>query len=144
MKNDEQKNFRKPGYNTAEGDFYKKIKDLRREYKNNLTQAEEHLWQKLRRNEAGYKIRRQHIVAHYIADFICLPLMLIIEIDGPVHNKQKEKDAERTENLKALGYKVIRYANDEVENNIETVVERIKEELRQREIEIKLTNNVNK
>ena len=136
MKSDEQKNFRKPGYHTAEGDFYRKIKELRREYKNNLTPAEEDLWQRLRRNETGNRIRRQHIVSHYIADFIILPLMLIIEIDGPVHKKQKERDADRTGNLEGLGYKVIRFTNDEIENNVEQVVEKIKKEIIKRENEI--------
>ena len=69
---------------------------------NQPTHAEIMLWKYLRNNQTGYKFRRQHVIGKYIADFVCLPKKLIIEIDGKIHLKQQEEDANRTDDLNAL------------------------------------------
>ena len=119
----------KEGWNTADSRIYSSIAGFRKELKNNLTKAEDILWQKIRRNSLGVKIRRQHVVGRYIADFICLSHNLIIEVDGKIHEQQKEQDRERTEYLNDRGFRVIRFTNEDIETNIDAVVEKIKTEL---------------
>lgn len=79
----------------------------------------------------GYKFRRQHIIDQFIVDFVCLKQNLIIEVDGKFHYEadQIKKDKTRTEILETYGFKVIRFENKEVLGNIETVLEKISEEL---------------
>lgn len=76
---------------------------------------------------AGFKFRRQHPISLYIADFYCHKLKLIIEIDGGYHftKEQIPKDEERTEILEFNGIRVIRFSNDEVLLNIDTVLKEI-------------------
>jgi len=97
--------------------------------KHRPTQAEELLWKYLRNKRTGYKIRRQHIIGKFVADFVCLPKKLIIEVDGKIHEKQKEQDKHGTEVLNQLGYKVIRFSNEEVLNDPEGVFQKIRVEL---------------
>ncbi len=92
----------------------------------NMTEAEERLWYYLRKNQLkGYKFRRQHPIKYFIADFYCHQARLVIEVDGEIHNTQKEYDAGRTYELEELGIIVIRFTNAEVFNNIEKVIEKI-------------------
>ena len=80
-----------------------------------MTPAEERLWQSLRgRHVSDLKFRRQHPLGPYIVDFCCPEIRLVIEIDGEVHETQKEYDAGRTETLQHFGYRVVRFTNDEV------------------------------
>jgi hypothetical protein len=78
---------------------------------------------------AGYKFRRQHPIGNFIADFYCHALKLIVEVDGEVHNslESKEYDTQRTSELQDLGVKVIRFTNEEIEQNIEMVIAKIKD-----------------
>jgi 5-methyltetrahydrofolate--homocysteine methyltransferase len=80
----------------------------------------------------GYKFRRQHALGQYIADFICLPARLVIELDGDTHgNDERQRlDAIRTETIERAGYRVIRFWNDEVFNNADGVIEEITNALR--------------
>ena len=87
------------------------------------------IWECLRNKKTGHNIRRQHIIGNFITDFVCLPKKLIIEIDGKIHLKQKEYDELRTFRLNELGFEVIRFTNEQVFNNPELVVSKIKEEL---------------
>jgi very-short-patch-repair endonuclease len=68
---------------------------------------------------AGLKFRRQHVVGNYIADFVCLPARLIIEVDGDTHGDDAAqiRDAKRTEDIEACGYRVIRFWDDHVLND---------------------------
>jgi very-short-patch-repair endonuclease len=77
----------------------------------------------------GVKFRRQHIIGNFIPDFVCLTCKLIIEVDGEIHNFQKEYDNGRTFLLKEEGFRIIRFKNEEVLQNIELVVEKIKENI---------------
>ena len=94
----------------------------------NMTEPEKKLWERLSKNQIeGLKFRRQHPILFYIADFYCHALHLIIEIDGGYHDtiEQKVKDDERTEHLKSNGITLIRFANEEVLNNMDGVIEEI-------------------
>jgi very-short-patch-repair endonuclease len=80
-----------------------------------MTDAERLLWSRLKRRQiAGRKFRRQHIVGRYIADFACLDAKLIVELDGGQHISQAAYDAERTAWLEEQGFQVLRFWNDDV------------------------------
>ena len=117
----------KHGYITANPLSYNIIKQIRDELKKNPTEAEIIIWEYLKNKKTGHKIRRQHIVDNFIADFICLPKKLIIEIDGKIHKFQKEYDQMRTERLTELGFQIIRYTNDEVKTDPIKVYTQIKQ-----------------
>lgn len=105
---------KKPGYNTANPNTYKYIKEIRTELKNKPTPAEMIMWEHLRNKKTGHKIRRQHVIHNFIPDFVCLRKRTVIEIDGKIHLQQKEYDDFRTGILNILGYDVIRFTNEEV------------------------------
>ncbi len=93
------------------------------------TAAEELLWKRLRKQALGVRFRRQQVVDRFIVDFCCLEARLIVEVDGPVHERQSERDAERDAVLRGSGFRMLRIANDDVENRIEMVVAAIREAL---------------
>jgi very-short-patch-repair endonuclease len=112
----------------APPDSFAKAKFLR----DNMTDAEKLLWEKLKNNQLkGFKFRRQHPIHIYIVDFYCHKLKLVIEIDGGYHdsNDQKILDSERSEILKFQELEIIRFTNDEVLGNIEFVIRKIEEKL---------------
>ena len=86
-------------HRTAYPDTYPILKEFARSNRKEATLYEDMLWQELRRNQCGVRFRRQHSIGDYIADFACLPLKLIIEVDGGYHDnpKQQEADAMRTQ-----------------------------------------------
>jgi very-short-patch-repair endonuclease len=86
------------------------------------TPAEHKLWSRIRNDQLGVTFRRQHAVGSYIPDFCSPKAKLIIELDGSQHIEQAEYDRERTNDLEAQGYQVIRFWNHDVMNNIEAVV----------------------
>jgi very-short-patch-repair endonuclease len=90
------------------------------------TIAEARLWQGLRRDGLGVKVRRQHPIGPFIADFCVLQRRLIIEIDGGVHHSQTERDNERTVFLEAAGYKILRFTNEQVMHDIEDVLAQLR------------------
>ena len=104
------------------------LKERSREHRKDPTKAEEVLWQAIRNSKLGYKFRRQHAIHIYIADFVCLDKKLIVEVDGGYHQDENQQyiDAQRTHDLNALGFTVIRFTNDEVLSGLENVVEKIK------------------
>ena len=92
----------------------------------NLTDVEFLLWQRLRNRQIlNCKFRRQFPIAPYIVDFCCLDLKLIIELDGSQHFEQSQYDSERNSYLAKRGFKVIRFWNNEVMENIEGVLTKI-------------------
>jgi len=92
------------------------------ELRKELTPAERKLWALIRNDQLGVNFRRQHAVGNYIPDFVCIEKKLIIELDGSQHLEQQEYDEERTKFLNSLGYKVIRFWNNDVMNNIDGVI----------------------
>ena len=89
----------------------------------NQTEAENRLWQVLRAHRLNdFHFRRQHAIGPYIVDFCSPKHKIIIEIDGGQHLKQQAYDAERTVFLEAKGYRVLRFWNNEVMENLDGVV----------------------
>ncbi|KRB88569.1 endonuclease domain-containing protein [Noviherbaspirillum sp. Root189] len=79
-----------------------------------MTDAELHLWQRLRGKQLGVKFRRQHPFEKYVLDFVCLERMVIVEVDGSQHAENQQYDDARSEKLKFAGYIVLRFWNNEV------------------------------
>ncbi|HBR81013.1 MAG: Valine-tRNA ligase [Candidatus Uhrbacteria bacterium GW2011_GWE2_45_35] len=107
-------------------------KNVRQFLRRNQTDAEAILWQYLRRKETGEKIVRQYGIENYVVDFCRRSKKLIIEIDGEIHNEKDvaENDKLRTQDLENLGYKIIRFTNQEVLNDLESVINKIKTSLK--------------
>lgn len=95
----------------------------------NMTEAEKMLWNRLNKSQLGVRFKAQHPIDIFIADFYCHRHKLVIELDGGIHEKQQEYDEWRTDELKYLGIKVIRFTNNEVFKDIDGVVEKIKSAL---------------
>ncbi|MBL7164110.1 MAG: endonuclease domain-containing protein [Anaerolineales bacterium] len=105
----------------------KRARELRQE----MTPAEHRLWSQLRANRmAGWHFRRQQIIDGFIVDFYCHKAGLVIEVDGPIHQKQKVEDAERAEVLSARGLRILRFTNREVMNNLRQVLQTILDTLK--------------
>jgi len=90
------------------------------------TLAERILWKELSNRQLnGLKFRFQHPVSSFIADFYCPEHRLIIELDGAIHNQQTDYDQARTEKLQQLGYRVLRFRNPEITQNLAEVLQKI-------------------
>jgi very-short-patch-repair endonuclease len=97
-----------------------------KELRNNPTEAERILWQHLRlRQFGGYKFRRQQPLGNNIVDFVCLGKRLVVEVDGGQHNFQHSYDERRDAWLEQQGFRVLRFWNNEVLQNVEGVKEAI-------------------
>ena len=102
------------------------IRQRARELRQEMTPAEKILWEQLRnRKLAGFKFRRQQPIDRFIVDFYCAECKLVIEVDGDIHDLQPARDATRTEKLEQLGYCLIRFRNEQVLNQLNTVLETI-------------------
>jgi len=100
------------------------------ELRKELTPAESKLWAHLRGNKLnGVSFRRQHAIGNYIVDFVSIKKKLVIELDGSQHLEQEAYDIERTRYLESQGYKIIRFWNNQVENEIEGVIRAIQHSL---------------
>ena len=97
--------------------------------RNNLTEAEKHLWHELRRWNLEVKFRRQAIIGQYIVDFVCYEKRLIIEVDGGQH-AENQKDKIRDQWLRNQGFEILRFWNNEVLGNLDGVFQKIEECLR--------------
>jgi len=109
----------------ARPSVFEKAKELRK----NMTDAEKQLWDRINRNQLGVRFKAQHPIYKFVVDFYCHKYKLVIEIDGEIHNFQKQEDEGREEELKRLGLKIIRFTNDEVKEDLDRVVDEIKKEL---------------
>ncbi|MEQ9467853.1 MAG: class I tRNA ligase family protein [Ekhidna sp.] len=118
-------------WKTANPVLAKKLIEFARGNRKNSTPEEDILWQKLRNKKLGYKVRRQHPVGDFIADFIFLKEKLIVEVDGPYHDQeeQRELDLARKEYLESLGYQILVVKNEAVNENLSKVLSRIKSTL---------------
>ncbi|MBK6645176.1 MAG: DUF559 domain-containing protein [Anaerolineales bacterium] len=99
-----------------------RAKELRRD----MTPAEKILWEELRANKLGIHFRRQQIIAGFIVDFYCHKSALVVEVDGDVHDLQKEEDERREKVLAEMGLRIVRFRNDEVVRDVSAVVGRIR------------------
>jgi very-short-patch-repair endonuclease len=118
-----------PGKNLMPGDHLitgqhisPELKVRSGELRRTMTPTEQKLWQRLRANRKGFHFRRQQIIAGYIVDFYCHAVRLVVEVDGGIHLEQEAYDQERDASLSALGLKVLRFSNTEVERQMDTVL----------------------
>jgi leucyl-tRNA synthetase len=121
-----------PHYYTTSPEQWKILSEFAKENRKNATEAEDALWQELRnRNIDNCKFRRQHPIAGFIPDFVCLEKKLIIEIDGEYHNEegQQKYDEARTQWLIEHQYQLIRFTNEEVLHQLPTVIQKIQDKL---------------
>jgi very-short-patch-repair endonuclease len=118
---------------TADKKQYGKLelKARARGMRHEATPAEEKLWQHLCGGQMGVKSRRQHSIDRYIADFVCLSHKLIVELDGAGHLEpdQADYDSGRSALLSELGYRVLRFSNEQALNQTETTLAAIKASL---------------
>src|SRR5258708_3992831 len=106
--------------------LWEKLKPLAREKRNEQTPAEYHLWQAIRNRQLeGAKFRRQHTIERFIADFFCAEAKLVIELDGAIHQYTTVEDSVRQEFLESIGLRVLRFTNEEVLSQLESVIARI-------------------
>ncbi|WP_225975535.1 chorismate synthase [Panacibacter ginsenosidivorans] len=124
-----------PGYMTASPEQWNYLIAYARENRKNQTKAEDIMWQQLRnRNIEDQKFRRQHPIAGYIPDFVCLDKKIIVEIDGEYHNTEEQIkfDSMRMQWLNEFGYSMVKITNDEVQNSLQEVINRIKQAIQER------------
>lgn len=86
------------------------------------TPAERKLWSRIRNGQLGATFRRQHAIGNFVPDFVCIEKKLILELDGSQHLEQQEYDDDRTKYLESEGYKVIRFWNNDVMKNLDSVI----------------------
>jgi very-short-patch-repair endonuclease len=99
-----------------------------RQLRKNMTPSEKRLWERLRgRRLNGLKFRRQAPIGPFVADFYHAETRLVIEIDGGIHTLRIESDELRTKRFQEFGYTVIRFKNEELERDIDSVLNRIME-----------------
>lgn len=113
--------------------LWEKLKPLARQMRREPTPAENALWQRLRRQAvAGAKFRRQQPIDRFIVDFYCAETLLVIEVDGPIHQYTVEEDAIRQKFLESLGLEVLRFLNIEVFESVDVVLAQIAAKLQER------------
>ena len=119
-----------PNYMTGGNNSHLLINEAKRMRKE-PTETENILWQKLRNNNLGDKFRRQHLIDDFIVDFVCLSKKLVVEVDGGYHStsEQKEYDEQRTIILNKKGFSLIRFTNQEVLEDLKSVLQKIKTKL---------------
>jgi very-short-patch-repair endonuclease len=105
----------------------KDYKKFRKDLRSNATSQEIILWSRLRKSQLGYKFRRQHSIGKYIVDFYCPGKKLIIEVDGGQHNEEniRKYDENRTKYFESLNLKVLRFWDNDINNNLSSVVSEI-------------------
>ena len=103
----------------------KQNRHFRSELRNNLTEPEKILWQRIRSKQLGTKFRRQHGIGDYIVDFYCPEKRLVIELDGDSHynTDTQEHDRKRDDFMRSLGLQVIRFTNQDIMKNLDAVLE---------------------
>ena len=94
-----------------------------RNLRRNASKTERKLWPHLRASQLGAPFRRQHAIARYFVDYCCVPLQLVIEVDGPLHDAPR--DSTRDFHLNQQGFDVLRFSVQEVDENLEGVVSTI-------------------
>ena len=101
-----------------------------RELRRSATESEKRLWSELRnRRLQGFKFRRQMWIGSFIADFCCMEAKLVVEVDGSQHQQRTERDRLRAAALAKEGYRVLRFWNNEVMEELEGVLTAIRAEL---------------
>lgn len=112
-------------FNEANPDVYILLKEYARQNRNNMTLAESVLWEHLRLGRTGHRFLRQYIIGDYIVDFVSRDAGLIVEVDGAYHSepRQAADDDIRQRWLESKGYHVLRFTNEEVLFDVQTVLD---------------------
>lgn len=109
------------------------VLELAKSLRNNTTYPEKLLWEKLSCKEiCGVRFRRQLPISFFIADFYCHEALLVVEVDGEIHDYNFDYDDGRSAIMEKYGIKVIRFSNFEVENKIDEVILKITNEIKER------------
>ena len=106
-----------------------RLTTIARKLRKDATNAERRLWQRLRREQVeGCKFRRQVVLSGFIVDFACYEAQLVVEVDGATHSTDAEiaRDATRDAVVRAQGYAILRFTNDEVYHNLDGVLETVR------------------
>ncbi|MHB8624601.1 MAG: DUF559 domain-containing protein [Aggregatilineales bacterium] len=104
----------------------RKMQEVARQFRKSPTPAEDKLWQSLRKEQLGVKFRRQMPIGPFVADFYCSAARLVVEVDGPIHDSQRQADQQRQAMIESLGIQVIRFTNDQVTSALPSVLESIR------------------
>ena len=113
-------------------EYNRKLKSVSRKLRKDLTPTERALWSKIRKKQLNnFQFYRQKTIGDYIVDFFCPKSKLIIEIDGGQHHESEQiaKDELRTKYLKSKGFRVLRFTNIEILQNLDSVINKILEEI---------------
>jgi len=108
-------------------DYNRKLKERSRKLRQESALSEVLLWNQLKARKFGFQFFRQKPIGNYIVDFYCPDLKLVIEIDGSSHNSKLEYDRFRDECMKISGLNVMRFADSDVRNNLDSVLRSIAE-----------------
>ena len=115
-------------------EFKRRPTPLAKRLRNNATDAERHLWRHISRRQLdGHKFSRQMPIGPFICDFLCREARLVIEVDGGQHDARQPSDRRRTERIESEGYRVLRFWNNDVLENIDGVLIRIAKALEPQE-----------
>lgn len=115
--------------------YLKELRSLAKENRKKPTEAEEIVWEIIRKRILGYKFTRQKPIARFIVDFYCSKLLLVLEVDGEIHQKSLEKDRGRDEILEAMGIKTFRFRNSEIIGKENEFRRKLKDIIAERSIE---------
>jgi very-short-patch-repair endonuclease len=108
----------------------KDLTNIARGLRRNATDAEKALWQRLsRRQTGGFKFRRQQPIGKYVVDFVTFDKKLVIELDGGQHKIQKDEDKKRDKWFEEQGFRVLRFWNNDLFENLEGILELVREKL---------------
>lgn len=100
-------------------------RDRARDLRQRMNRAERELWKEIRNRLRRYKFRRQHPLGPYAADFYCATARLVVELDGITHKDRQDEDAERDRWMNEQRIEVLRIPNQEVYDDVGTVIDRI-------------------
>ncbi len=98
-----------------------------RKLRRSASDTERKLRLHLRGNQIGVPFRRQYAIGPWFADYCCVPLKLVVEIDGPQHDL--EKDSSRGAGIRALGFSILRFGVQRVDRDLQSVVDAIYAEI---------------
>jgi len=93
------------------------------------TLSEERLWRALSGGKLGVSFRRQVPIGKYTGDFVASEVRIVVEVDGPYHDRRRDADESRERALRRLGYRVVRVSAEDVVTDLDAVMEQIRGEL---------------
>ncbi len=106
--------------------FQRALRERAAQLRREATPAEQALWAEMKGHRlGGVHFRRQCVIDRFIVDFYCHSVRLAVELDGGVHDSQRERDEERDHDLRALGIRILRFPNQRVLSNMDGVLAEI-------------------